>query len=171
MKKLFTKYPIRRKMLFLLILYISVSVYAVAQEPDAQKGDFWLCPSAEAAMYSFSEIAFGGGFALGYGKGVSVGIKAAYFIDKEELSTMELCFLLRYYFLHGSHYGPFIQFNGGPALFNQSSVAIPARVGTVSVGLSLGWRFLLGKLWFVEPNLRFGYPYFAGASFSAGIML
>jgi hypothetical protein len=67
--------------------------------------------------------------------------------------------------------GLFIQFNGGPVIFaqNDDSIAVPSGMGTFSAGLSLGWRFLLGRTFFIEPVIRGGYPYIVGAGLSAGV--
>ena len=134
--------------------------------------DFWICPGTEAAMFSLSSAAYGGGLALGYGKGVAVGIKGAWFTDGNGgITTLELDFLLRWFFL-GAASGPYIQLNGGPAFIADNvSLSIPSRLGTVSGGLSLGWRFLLGRYWFIDGAIRGGYPYIAGAGLSLGLRL
>jgi len=88
------------------------------------------------------------------------------------MSVLELNFLLRFYFYGKRAYsGPFIQFIGGPALFfdNESGFSIPSKIGVFSIGMSYGWRFLIKDKWFIEPYIRGGYPYLAGAGLSAGI--
>ena len=161
---------------FLLDLFGGVRVFAQDQQDQqevltaaASRNDFWVCPVAEVIMYSVSSTAYGGGLALGYGNGASIGFKAAYLVDADgQVTTLELNFLFRWYFL-GSGSGPYLQINGGPAFFAQyESMAIPSEIGTVSAGLSVGWRFLLGRYWFIEPGIRGGYPYIAGAGLSAG---
>jgi hypothetical protein len=44
----------------------------------------------------------------------------------------------------------------------------PPKISSTSAGVMLGRRFLLGGRWYVEPYLRAGYPYVAGAGASAG---
>ena len=127
-------------------------------------------PGVETALYSISSAAFGGGLTVLYGGRASMGFKAVYFVDLEELITiLELNLLLRFFFM-GSYSGPFIQFSGGPALFFRQggNVSVPAYWGMMSAGLSLGWRFFFGRM-FVEPSIRGGFPYIAGAGLSAGI--
>jgi hypothetical protein len=46
---------------------------------------------------------------------------------------------------------------------------MPSEVGTISIGLGVGWRFLLGNLFFIEPAIRGGFPYIVGAGLSAGV--
>jgi hypothetical protein len=158
-----------KKSLFLpvfCLLIPAVTVFAGADD------DVWLCPGAETAMYGVSSLAYGGGFAVGYGKGISMGLKAAWFTSSEGTTTLELNFLLRY-FIFGvdAVSGPFLQLTAGPALFagKGTDIAIPSEFGIISAGLSFGWRFLFLNRWFVEPSIRGGYPYAAGAGLSAGV--
>ena len=138
--------------------------------PQNQREDFWLAPGGEITRYSITNFSYGGGLSLGYGDGLSLGFKAAWFIDgKGEVSTLELGILLRWYMLDSSS-GPFLQFTGGPAFFSKDKkLNAPSELGFVSAGLSLGWRFLAGKFWFIEGALRSGFPYIAGIGLSAGM--
>ena len=131
--------------------------------------DLWICPVAEIAMYSISSAAYGGGVMLGYGNRAAVGLKAAWFADgSNEVKTMELSFLFRWYFLRPSS-GLYLQFNGGPVFFAQKeSLAIPSALGVISAGISLGWRIPIGRYWFAEGAVRAGYPYIAGGGLSFG---
>ena len=162
----------------LAIVFILSPVLVLADEPAAEKGDLWICPGAEMALYSISSVAYGGGIALGYGTGASIGLKAAFFWDNESrIDTLEMGLLLRFYFFGKDAYsGPFIQFSGGPVFFykrdssmsRNSDIDIPAEWGMISAGLNLGWRFLLGKGFFIEPSVRGGYPFITGMAFCAG---
>jgi len=171
---------------FVLLAMIGVfSVAGFAQDAvgflaaPAQRGDFWISPGAETALYSSSGISVGGSLAAAYGSKVSIGIQAAWFFDmNNELDALELGFLLRYWLLgfppspEGTpSKGPYLQLTAGPALFfdKAQDAAIPANWGTMSAGLTFGWRFILGKLFFAEPYIRAGYPYIFGAGASAGI--
>jgi len=142
--------------------------FAVPRQKERES--FWVCPGAETAFYSFSGISLGGSFAAAYGNKTSMGFKAAWFFDtNKELDALELNFLFRYYFMGSA--GPYLQLTGGPALFfdKTEDVSIPAKWGTVSAGLTFGWRFFFGKFVFVEPCIRAGYPYVAGAGVSGGV--
>ena len=139
---------------------------------ERKSGDFWFGIGGETAMYSQLGYAFGGSFTIGYGAGSSIGLKAAWFFSEEGIDTVELNFLLRFYFLKAANHGPFAQIMGGPALFNRTNnFAVPANSGMVSAGVSLGWRFILFNNWFIEPSIRGGYPYIFGASVATGIRL
>ena len=142
----------------------------------AQRGDFWVCPGAETAFYSSSGVSVGGSLAAAYGSRASIGFKAAWFFDmNNELDALEINFLLRYYFMNSAEgapcAGPWIQLTGGPAMFfgREDKNSVPARYGRISAGLTFGWRFLFGNLFFAEPYIRAGYPYIAGAGVSAGV--
>jgi len=177
------------KKVFLLAMIIFSSTAGFAQERNpvkgflaapAKRGDFWICPGAETAFYSASGISVGGSLAVAYGKKFSIGFQTAWFFDmNKELDALELNFLLRYYLTGGFAdvnadapcAGPYLQLTGGPALFfdKRESVSVPASWGSVSAGLTFGWRFLFGKLFFAEPYFRAGYPYIVGAGVSAGV--
>jgi len=143
-------------------------------EPDQKLifGDFWIGPSIEAAMYNSGTFNIGGGISFGYGKGASIGLKTVYLFDNENnTNILELMFLLRFYFF-GRDYcsGLFIQIMGGQSLFfRQDEMSIPTRWGIFNAGINLGWRFHIGKLFYIEPIIRAGYPYFLGFAVSCGV--
>jgi len=143
----------------------------------AEREEFWICPGADAALYSYASLSAGGSLAAAYGNKFSIGFKAAWFFDMgNELDVLEINLLLRYYFWGSSadmtpSKGPFLQLTGGPAIFfdrAEGAVAL-AHWGRVSAGLAFGWRFLFGKIFFAEPYIRAGYPYIVGAGVSAGV--
>jgi len=160
----------RKTLSFLAFIFLLCSLPVFAQNTAKESQDLWICPGGEIAMYSVSNAAYGGSLSIAYGNKASIGLKAAWFIDGNmEVNTLELNLIFRWYFLRPIS-GLFIQFNGGPAIFLQSeSFTIPSRLGAVSAGLSLGWRFLLGRYWFIEPSIRGGYPFLAGAGLSGGL--
>ncbi|MCL2805848.1 MAG: DUF3575 domain-containing protein [Treponema sp.] len=138
---------------------------------ELRRGDFWVGFGGDAAMYSQAGYAFGGSFALGYGKRTSIGFKAAwYFINEDNIDTIELNLLLRFYFFRAGYHGPFVQLMGGPSLYNRTGTfSLPATSGMISAGLSIGWRFVLFNRWYIEPSIRGGYPYMLGATVATGV--
>jgi hypothetical protein len=143
-----------------------------AEEENFESGDFWLCPGAEAAMYTPYGYSYGAGFALGYGRGSSIGLKTVWFFENDGISVLEINCLLRFYFFGKKAYsGPFLQILAGPALFfsRASGVSLPSKVGIFTFGGSFGWRFLIFNRVFIEPSVRAGYPYLLGAGLSAGM--
>jgi len=138
-----------------------------------QAEDFWIGSGAETALYSPVSLSTGGSVAIAYGSGTSMGIKTAWLFDREsQLNVLILDFLFRWYcFGNTANSGLFLQFAGGPAIFfeREEEDSLPVRLGTLSAGLALGWRFLLGKYFYLEPSISGGYPYIVGASLSAGV--
>jgi hypothetical protein len=161
------------KTMFLFVFIGALGIIPVfAQEQASGREDLWVCPVFEAGMYTVSNMAIGGGMALGYGDRVAFGLKVLYWNDMEMVKALELNFLVRYYFLSMTkNSGLFIQFSGGPVIFdrNQDGFSIPSDISLISAGLSLGWRFLFGSHFFVEPAVRAGYPFIAGGGLSAGV--
>jgi len=166
-----------RGILIVFFILTNISLFAQGEvgylTPPAEKGEFWVCPSAEAALYSKQSFSYGAGFSAAYGKKISIGLKGAFLFDeKNELDVLEIHVLLRLYLTGGAaNSGPFFQFTGGPALFfpREEGVALPAEFGLFSAGISFGWRFLFGNTFFIEPFIRGGYPFIAGGGLSAGI--
>ncbi|MCL2230423.1 MAG: hypothetical protein FWC01_04955 [Treponema sp.] len=141
--------------------------------PPPAKGEFWFCPSAEIGLYSKFSFSYGAGFSIAYGRKVSVGLRAAFLYDNHDsLDVLELNILLRLYLSGKSaNFGPFLQFTGGPAIFYPSDgeISLPGEFGLFSAGVSFGWRFLFGNIFFIEPSVRGGYPFIAGGSLALGL--
>ena len=157
---------------FLLVICVSLPNILNAQTAQKAKEDLSIAVNGEALLYGSDSIAFGGGIMMGYGTGSMLGTKLAYYLNTEEdLAILELSFIFRFYLLGAGMYkGPFVQLMTGPSLINRSgSLEIPPNTGAISVGLCLGWRFLFNDRWFIEPAIRGGYPYIAGAGLSAGV--
>jgi len=140
----------------------------VAERP-VEKGDLWISPGFETAMYN--NFLIGGSLTLGYGRGASIGIKAVYYPEQERISILELAFLLRFYLRGtGAYSGPFLQMSGGPILIGMDgNFDFPSELGVISAGITFGWRFLFIDRLFIEPSIRGGYPYMFGAGLSGGI--
>jgi hypothetical protein len=173
MKKTKTSRIVLLKITFFFIFINALGIIpAFSQNKTALSEDLWVCPVFEASWYSITNATIGGGAALGYGNKVSFGVKVTYWNDLEDIRSFELNFLLRFYlFSKTGHSGLFVQVNGGPVIIAQyeDNFAMPSEIGTFSAGLSLGWRFPLGKRFFVDLAARGGYPYIAGAGLSAGV--
>jgi hypothetical protein len=148
-----------------LVVFLYAGIVSVFAGEPAVREDLWVCPVFESGLYGISHISIGGGAALGYGDRLAFGLKVVFWEDMKEVKSWELNFLARFYFFSPKgNSGLFVQFNGGPVFFTK-----PSDLGTISAGLSLGWRFLFRENFFVEPAIRGGYPYIAGAGLSAGV--
>jgi hypothetical protein len=173
-------YKVKKSFILAMIIFYSFTGLCFAQEANAgflaapqKRGDFWVSPGAEMALYSPSGASAGGSLAAAYGNRTAVGFKAAWFFDlNNELDALEMNFLLRFNFMKNEpSAGPYLQLTAGPALFFDKAEdnSIPAKWGGFSAGLTFGWRFLFGRLFFAEPYIRAGYPYIVGAGVSAGV--
>ena len=143
---------------------------AEAETAVRSREDFWISLGVDAGMYGTNSAAFGGGLSIGYGSGVSFGFKAVWFFSPEDLDTLELSLIFRFYLFGKSAFsGPFLQLMGGPSIFfSEGKLSIPSDTGAFSAGLCAGWRFIFSDRWFVEPSVRGGYPYLFAAGISAG---
>jgi len=166
--------------LFILLLMIYIPLFAqesshseTAQNETTKLEDLWISPGAEMAFYSPVSVAAGGSIAIAYGSGISIGTKISWLFDCDgQLNILVLDFLFRVFFFGSSaNSGLFVQLAVGPAIYLQSKekLSMPVRIGTLNAGLNLGWRFLLGKNFYIEPSISGGYPYILGAGLSAGV--
>jgi len=163
----------KQRSFLIVICSLLIGLPLSAQEQAKPSEDFWFSPGAELALYSPVSFSYGGGITVAYGSGTSIGIKASWFFDQGgQVNVLEFNILFRLYFNGASaNSGSFIQFTGGPAIYynNYENILIPARIGMISAGVAVGWRSLLGKYFYIEPSIRVGYPYIAGAGLSAGV--
>ncbi|MCL1815181.1 MAG: DUF3575 domain-containing protein [Treponema sp.] len=155
-----TLYPV-----LLFLVFSAIPVQAQTADQSGERQDIFIAPLAEVIGYSRQGPSFGGGFALGAGDGIAVGMRFLYAIDTEDVHTMEMTVFTRFYLRRSEACtGPFVQINIGAAIFDLKHTASPpAEVGAPSAGIAAGWRFPLGKRWYIEPAIRLGYPYIAGA--------
>ena len=140
----------------------------IADGSEATHTDFFIGPLAEIIGFSRNGASFGGGFALGAGNGVAIGLRFFYGVDTESIHTMEIAVFMRFYLLGANaSTGPFAQINVGASTHNHEHNAFPpVNVGAFSAGIAAGWRFLLAERWYLEPSLRLGYPYIVGGGVS-----
>ena len=160
--------------LLLILFALSASVFAQDQSEQAQSGqggDFWISLNGDGALYGSEGFAFGGGIALGYGSGASIGIKAIWYFSSDQINTLEINLIVRFYLRGSESYsGPFVQFMGGPTFYGyMEGASIPSEIGMISAGFSFGWRFLFINRLFIEPSVRVGYPYIVAAGIAAGV--
>jgi hypothetical protein len=167
------------KLFFFIILAFSLPTAVFAQSdgpvdeeagaPPPSREEFFIAPVAESLFYGRYNMAYGGGLALGYGTGISFGIKLVVMFGMESFLSTEVQFFLRCYFFGvKASTGPFIQINAGPVFFSESKPEF-SGYGSISAGLTAGWRIPLGKHFFIEPFVRGGYPYLTGGGLSGGL--
>lgn len=99
--------------------------------------------------------------------GAKVLLSYDYHEKQNQILTIETLGTLRYYI---------VSFSGEPisgiyleAQFGASSLLVDSKLKTVfNAGGAAGYRFTLGSF-YVEPEIRFGYPYMCGAGLAAGM--
>lgn len=162
----------KHRVYLLFLFFLLFCAHAgFSEDSEFEKGDFWVGLSPEAA-FNYSGVSFGGGLALGYGRGSSIGVKTIWFQNMNGLSILEINFLIRFYFSGQKAYsGSFLQFMGGPVLFfgRGENISLPSKTGAFSIGMGYGYRFLIMDRWYIEPFIRGGYPYKAGVGVSGGV--
>jgi len=122
----------------------------------------------EVNQYTRSGVAIGGALLAGLdlNNDFAVGIKAGFYSDMEDLTTIEPLAFFRYY-LPLPKKGLFAQAEvGGTFLFELDEV-FPAFSG----GIAVGWRFDFNRDIYIEPMARFGYPFRWGAGLKVVIQI
>jgi len=156
-----------------LILMICFFLAGIIIAPGVYALDgifFGLNPEANAHTRDTREgVSLGSGFILGFdlNSRFSTGIKASYFNNLDTLGLAEGQAFFRYYPWQrpGNTGGLFVQAEAGSVIYFENKEIFP----WVSGGLSVGWRFNIGKNWFLEPVARAGYPYIWGGGITAGL--
>jgi len=111
-------------------------------------------------------MAFGGSlsFGLNLDHRFSLGLKAYLSSDADMVTTLESAVFFRYY-LPIKIDNLFAQVEMGASVFFEDDESYPAFL----VGLTLGWRYYVWKEWYIEPSVRFGYPFAWGVGITAGL--
>jgi hypothetical protein len=141
---------------------------APAGETPSLFEDLFFAALAEASLNARHGPAGGGGLAVGFGDGTAFGGKFLFNGGGDSLRVLEAAFFFRCYLpsLRG-HQGFFAQGEFGNTIMYEGG----RWMGDYYGGLILGWRFLFGNHWYVEPVLRAGYPFIAGGGVAAGFRL
>jgi hypothetical protein len=177
-----------RKSLLLVVFLIFFPIFAVyaqeknsaedaaeteenASEAKIKKPEFWMGSGIGMAFYNTDGFTYDAHFTFGYGLGSSIGIKTSLFFGTQNINILELDLLVRFYFLgKDAYWGPFIQLIGGASLIDfNNAFEVPSSTGVINAGLGFGWSFLVNNNFFVEPNIRLGYPYYFALGVSAGV--
>jgi len=159
------------KVILLAFFLITFSLFpAAAQTADRNSPDVFVAPVVEALGYSREGASFGFGVMAGAGNGIAAGIRLLYAFDTDEIYSLSLDVFMRYYFLGmDANTGIFIQPSVGMVILNTGeAVSFPSRSGSITLSMSAGWRILMTRNFFLEPAVRFGYPFLVGAGLAAG---
>jgi len=118
-------------------------------------------------------IAMGGNLTVGLDLNdqFSLGLKTVLSGDFNTVITLEPAAFFRYYLplnfpdIPFNFHDLFAQAELGTAIFFEHKEAYPAFLG----GAGLGWHYNIGEKWYIEPAVRFGYPFIWGVSFQGGM--
>ncbi|MDR2964746.1 MAG: hypothetical protein LBU88_03120 [Treponema sp.] len=150
-----------KKLLVLcLLLYIAGSLSALE--------NLYAGFGAELNANSRKSVAVGGNlsFGMGINELFDAGFKAGYSYGMDTLSTLEFQGLFRYKNLPFNITGLFVQAELGAVIFFYEGDTYPSFLG----GLAAGWRIFPGSgNWYIEPQVRAGYPFLWGVGITVGI--
>ena len=159
------------KVFLLVFLLVFLSLFPAAAQTAAQNTpDIFVAPVVEALGYARQGASMGFGVIAGTGDGIAVGIRILYAFDVDLVNSLSLDIFMRYYFLGmNANTGIFIQPSIGVVVLSVGeAVNFPSESGAITLGIAVGWRFLLSGNFFLEPIARAGYPYFFGGGLAAG---
>ena len=101
----------------------------------------------------------------------SLGIKTVLSGNFDTIVTLEPAAFFRYY-IPTLEFSPSFSISGlfaqaelGTIIFFEQNKGYPAFLG----GVALGWRYNIDEIWYIEPSVRFGYPFIWGVSFQGGL--
>jgi hypothetical protein len=164
-------YPVMRTVfrVSLLVLFLTVSSLSVFTQ---ERSAFFAGGLAETAFFSDKSLSYGGGLVLGCDGGAALGLRAACFTDPGGIVALEFCAFFRLYLPRlRAPRGLFLQINAGSSIYGLGGLpGLPSLTGMFSAGIQAGWRFVFKERFYLEPAVRAGYPYIAGAGLSAGCL-
>jgi len=110
--------------------------------------------------------AIGGNLSLGVNldSQFSLGLKTAFSSNIDTITTLEQAAFFRYY-VPVKLNGLFAQVELGASIFFEDGNSYPAFLG----GVAFGWRCNVFQDWYIEPAVRFGYPFIWGLGLLAGL--
>ena len=149
---------------YILIIFVILIYTLTPFSVSALSGFIGL--DLEGNMNTREKAAMAGGLSFGFDweQNFTLGFRATYSNNLNTVSCVQPTVFFRYYpFIKSS--GFFMQGELGAVLFFEYGDLFPAIQG----GLAAGWRFNLGKTWYLEPSIRGGYPYIWGAGLTVGI--
>lgn len=124
----------------------------------------------EVNAYSRRGVAIGTNFIFGmeFDNYFTTGLKTGFFNDLDTVSVWNFQLLIRYYLslIHSSLSvnSPFVQIETGGIIANEFGETFQ----TFSAGVSVGWRHVISRNWYIIPAVRFGYPHIWGINLTAG---
>ena len=155
------------KRLLILCLLLCLAVGLFAQEADIGGKKVSIGIGPEWNMNSRENFAMGGvfSFTINLANSLAVGVTAAYSNNFSNIQVIEPAALFRWYILSKDHTGLFAQADVGAYLIFEDGEIEPMFMG----GIKAGIRLPLGKMFFIEPYGRMGYPFVFGVGALVGV--
>lgn len=150
-----------RKILLFAVLFLFVCLGGLAALDSVFTG-----LGVEVNNENTKGCALGGALIVGLdiNKYFGAGLKVAFSHNFDAIGTLETAALFRYY-LPIKINGLFLQTDLGAAFLFEYNVTYPVFLGE----LTAGWRFMITKIFYLEPVVRAGYPFMWGAGLTAGL--
>ena len=141
-----------------------IFTFFMAQSLCALSGAFFGI-GAEVNANTREGAALAGGVSLGVelNRYFSLGLNTSFSSNLDTIHALEPSALFRYY-PPLNQPSLFVQGELGTAVFFENGKVFPAFLGAIGAG----WHFKLDR-WYIEPILRFGYPFIWGLGLSVGI--
>jgi outer membrane protein OmpA-like peptidoglycan-associated protein len=166
----------RRLCAFSVILSVSGALHAQAMTPNWDLSRWMLGGGIGTNDTLVSGMSFGFVFdpKLQLTPNTMLGSKNIINFSSDDITTLETQAFLRWNFLRlGLPQNPtnlFVQ--GGMGLFvAYKGNEITARRGSMLFDATAGLTIPLSQRWYIEPSVRAGYPFIAGAAVTAGVRL
>lgn len=143
---------------------IAVLLFFACFTVFAQEGVFFGF-GAEANGNTREGAAIGGSVSFGFNinRYLALGYKTAFSTNLDTVSVLDHLGLLRWY-LPLPKQGLFLQGEIGISAFYEDGQSKPVFLGAAAAG----WRFLVGKNFYIEPVVRGGHPFAWGAGITFG---
>jgi len=101
---------------------------------------------------------------------IALGLRINLSHDLAITTTLEPALLFRWFLpFKGIFKGVYAEANVGTACYIEEDEPLASVAPLAAIGA--GWRFRIGKHFYIEPALRIGMPFTIGAGFNAGLLL
>jgi hypothetical protein len=152
-----------RKLLLVLVLCIPVSGLVHGQDADTSgtdSGGSWSAGlGADVNLNTREGVALGGSVSVDYGitARIAAGVTAVFSGNFGDIFTAEPAVFFRWYALQIGGMPLFAQGDIGCSIITEGADAMPAFLGAVRAGIRIPV-----KNFYVEPYVRFGFPFIWG---------
>jgi len=154
----------RLLIVFFLIIICVFKISAQENQPDETLRKTAFSYGVDVNMNSPFGFAYGAILGIDFylPERSSIGIQLTASSNGVNNSTIEPSLAFRYYF--SDSYSFFIQLDTGASFISETG---EVRINLL-MGLRAGYRLYIGRIFFIEPFVRGGYPFIAGGGLLMG---